>query len=275
MSTNKSDQEPSMEEILSSIRRIIADEQDEGAAVSPAEGARDAAHAPQPADADDDDDDVLDLTQPVDTPETEAPAAEAERPLFKPRSEAEEPAAEKPADEALDLDQDEIGFDDEPADDDDATLEEPAFEAANADDDGSAVADDEDEAAVDTGPDETTAETPDDAADLEPVQPPPEPALPPQPTKGKTHVSASPQQDTEFLSSDTTSRSTSAFARLAKAASGEDRRPVADGERTVEAFMVDLLKPMLKEWLDQNLQTIVERVVEQEVKKLARRAELL
>ena len=265
MSTNKNDQEPSMEEILSSIRRIIADEQDEGTAVSPAEGARDAAHAGQPADAntDDDEDDVLDLTQPVDAPETEAPAAEAERPLFKPRSEAEKQAAEKPADEAFDLDQDEIGFDNEPADENDTTPEEPAFEAANADDD--------DEAAVDTGPDET----PDDDADLEPVQPPPEPALPPQPTKGKTHVSASPQQDTEFLSSDTTSRSTSAFARLAKAASGEDQRPVADGERTVEAFMVDLLKPMLKEWLDQNLQTIVERVVEQEVKKLARRAELL
>jgi cell pole-organizing protein PopZ len=32
---------------------------------------------------------------------------------------------------------------------------------------------------------------------------------------------------------------------------------------------------MLKSWLDENLPQIVERVVEQEVKKLARRAELL
>jgi cell pole-organizing protein PopZ len=32
---------------------------------------------------------------------------------------------------------------------------------------------------------------------------------------------------------------------------------------------------MLREWLDRNLPAIVERMVEQEVKKLARRAELL
>ena len=37
---------------------------------------------------------------------------------------------------------------------------------------------------------------------------------------------------------------------------------------------MDLLTPMLRDWLDQNLPEIVERVVEQEVKKLARRAEL-
>ena len=35
------------------------------------------------------------------------------------------------------------------------------------------------------------------------------------------------------------------------------------------------MRPVLKEWLDANLAPIVERVVEQEVKKLARRAELL
>ena len=43
---------------------------------------------------------------------------------------------------------------------------------------------------------------------------------------------------------------------------------------TVEQLVVDLLTPMLRDWLDQNLPGIVERVVEQEVKKLARRAEL-
>ena len=43
---------------------------------------------------------------------------------------------------------------------------------------------------------------------------------------------------------------------------------------SVEQLVVDLLTPMLRDWLDQNLPGIVERVVEQEVKKLARRAEL-
>ena len=44
---------------------------------------------------------------------------------------------------------------------------------------------------------------------------------------------------------------------------------------TVEQLLVDLLTPMLRDWLDTNLPGIVERVVEQEVKKLARRAELM
>ena len=52
----------------------------------------------------------------------------------------------------------------------------------------------------------------------------------------------------------------------------DGRRPSAG--ITVEQLLVDLLTPMLRDWLDQNLPAIVERVVEQEVKKLARRAEL-
>ena len=44
---------------------------------------------------------------------------------------------------------------------------------------------------------------------------------------------------------------------------------------TVEQLLVDLLTPMLRDWLDKNLAEVVERVVEQEVKKLARRAELM
>lgn len=38
---------------------------------------------------------------------------------------------------------------------------------------------------------------------------------------------------------------------------------------TVEELVIETLKPMLKEWLDKNLPTVVERIVEKEVKKLA------
>jgi uncharacterized protein len=69
--------------------------------------------------------------------------------------------------------------------------------------------------------------------------------------------------------------STNAFARLAKAAGSDEKRSVAVGGVTVEQLLVDLLTPMLRDWLDKNLPEIVERVVEQEVKKLARRAELM
>ncbi len=41
------------------------------------------------------------------------------------------------------------------------------------------------------------------------------------------------------------------------------------GGSTVEDLMMEALKPMLKAWLDANLPTIVERLVEREVRKIA------
>jgi hypothetical protein len=38
---------------------------------------------------------------------------------------------------------------------------------------------------------------------------------------------------------------------------------------TVEDLVIESLKPMLKNWLDENLPTIVERIVEREIRKLA------
>jgi cell pole-organizing protein PopZ len=72
------------------------------------------------------------------------------------------------------------------------------------------------------------------------------------------------------------SAATAAFARLARSVSRPEPGPVVpDSGKSVEVFVAELLRPMLKEWLDANLPAIVERVVEQEVKKLAKRAELL
>jgi cell pole-organizing protein PopZ len=78
-----------------------------------------------------------------------------------------------------------------------------------------------------------------------------------------------------LISPGTASASTNAFARLAKAAAPDAKPSVNVAGISVEQLVVDLLTPMLRDWLDQNLPGIVERVVEQEVKKLARRAELM
>ena len=80
-----------------------------------------------------------------------------------------------------------------------------------------------------------------------------------------------------LISPVTASASTQSFARLTKAAASDERKTVGARPRglTVDQLLVDLLTPMLREWLDTNLPAIVERVVEQEVKKLARRAELM
>jgi hypothetical protein len=68
--------------------------------------------------------------------------------------------------------------------------------------------------------------------------------------------------------------STSAMARLSRAAAPEERKPSASSGQSMDEFITGLLRPMLKDWLDQHLPEIVERIVEQEIKKLARRAEL-
>jgi len=81
-------------------------------------------------------------------------------------------------------------------------------------------------------------------------------------------------EDPPLVSPTAAEASTSALARLARAVAPE-ARSVPAGGRTVEELVLELLRPQLKEWLDQNLPALVERVVEQEVKKLARRAELL
>jgi len=39
--------------------------------------------------------------------------------------------------------------------------------------------------------------------------------------------------------------------------------------KTLEGLMVDLLRPMLKEWLDANLPAIAERLVQQEIERIA------
>jgi cell pole-organizing protein PopZ len=68
--------------------------------------------------------------------------------------------------------------------------------------------------------------------------------------------------------------STSALARLSRAATPEERKSSTTAGQSMDEFITELLRPSLKDWLDQHLPEIVERIVEQEVKKLARRAEL-
>ena len=180
MADNKTAQEPSMEEILSSIRRIIAEDEPGGQAA--AGGERAAELAARTQDVDDEDDDVLELTEIV---------AEPEPPAAPPPVTAAAPAPSPPP----------------------RVIEEP-------------------------------------------------------PTM-------SVQSAEPLISPVAASASTNAFARLAKAAAPDDKRAVSVAGISVEQLVVDLLTPMLRDWLDQNLPGIVERVVEQEVKKLARRAELM
>jgi cell pole-organizing protein PopZ len=125
---------------------------------------------------------------------------------------------------------------------------------------------------------------------LSPVTPlrPGLPTQPPEPTPSFSTARpvASVEPSAKQSSSDhglvepgTASLAASAFDRLSRAVEETVPQPVAsdpgpsvgpDG-RNLEDIVKELLRPMLKEWLDRNLPAMVERFVEREIVRLTRR----
>jgi uncharacterized protein len=215
-----------MEEILSSIRRIIADEEadhartgdddDLGSAAARAEALdHDAEALAEAADAEEDgNEDVLELTKMV-RESGEVVDLQSER---------------SSADRAIE--------EGEPA--------EPAFADDDADQE-SALADRDRGGVIE------------DAPQIE-DQP----------------VPSQQARNSELVSGSAATMATGAFAKLSQALQRTpEAESAADGSgRTVEQFVEDIARPMLKEWLDEHLPAIVERLVQKEIQKISRRAEL-
>ncbi len=70
-----------------------------------------------------------------------------------------------------------------------------------------------------------------------------------------------------MMSPDTSDTAAAAFNRLADTI--VDR--ATSGDRSIEEVTRDLLRPMLKSWLDEHLPSIVERMVRDEIERVARR----
>ncbi len=84
----------------------------------------------------------------------------------------------------------------------------------------------------------------------------------------KKNVAEAVQNDAEdaMLDEGAASAASSAFANLS------DSVRVSEGPgKTLEDIVVEMLKPMVKDWLDANLPAIVEEKVEEEVQRVARR----
>jgi hypothetical protein len=81
-----------------------------------------------------------------------------------------------------------------------------------------------------------------------------------------------PTPDERLVSDLAASLAGSKFTALARAAEPDPLAGIRGGQ-TVEQIVIDLLRPMLKDWLDANLPTIVERLVEREIRYLSRRNE--
>ena len=69
-----------------------------------------------------------------------------------------------------------------------------------------------------------------------------------------------------MVSPETSTMTASSFNRLAEQMFGRE-----GGERSIDDLARELLYPMLKQWLDQNLPRIVEQLVREEIERVARR----
>jgi hypothetical protein len=102
-------------------------------------------------------------------------------------------------------------------------------------------------------------------------QPDPEPAPVPTPAPVqqamRAAVAAAPRPVDPIISDPVVTQAAGSFTRLA----GTIRLTDTHGQ-TIEGVVRELLQPMLREWLDQNLPTIVEAKVEAELDRISRLA---
>lgn len=199
---NEAHKEPTMEEILASIRKIIADDTP---AAAPSAGAR-------PAPAEDiafDNDSDLGMFEGEAEAEDDAPEERISGPEFSFEEMLGTAARQAPEPEEA--------------------FEEPA----------------------------APAPAPEPTARLRPTTPQPV----------ETAMPASPRYANDPLTDDNTADA--AAGALGKLISKMD---LGGSDNTIEGLVREMLKPMVKEWLDANLARIVEEKVEAEVQRIARMA---
>lgn len=237
---NSGTEEQSMEEILQSIRRIIteddADGEESGDKVSEDTSAE-AAPAEESQEAEEIDIDALmaEADEPEEAVQEEAVQEEAVQEEKAPEEESpvEETAAIESVEEALEEDSDILEL---------TEIVEVSEEEATVEDDIDALLSDEEE-----------------------KEPEPEP----EPVEEKE---SSDEQESDGLISKATAEATSALFNEIK---NDDAVPMAQFPKnfrnatTVEDLVVEAMKPMLKQWLDDNLPQLVERVIQAEVRKLS------
>lgn len=111
-------------------------------------------------------------------------------------------------------------------------------------------------------------------APVAPVQPPPEsftpPPLPPP-------LAAPPSAET-LVSATTAAASASSLSSLANtveigrlSSTPHSVTLLGNGARTLEDMVIELMRPLLKDWLDQNLPATVERLVQKEIDRISRK----
>jgi cell pole-organizing protein PopZ len=199
-------QEPSMEEILASIRRIIADDDTTTKPAPP----------PPPAAA------ARPAAMPPRTPVPPSPPPRAAEPPPPPRVEERPPAPPPPEPEDI-LDLTEQMAEPEP----------PSFQ------------------------------TIDGQNDVIFADPEPEPQRMAEPPRAPAPPPAADPNERPLLSNSTSAAVDSAFNTLAQTV-------LVQNARTLEDLVREMLRPLLKSWLDDNLPGMVERIVRAEIERVSR-----
>jgi cell pole-organizing protein PopZ len=233
MSQSAKLQEPSMEEILASIRRIIADDDATKGAKAPEPAAKPVVAAPAP------------LHAAALPPAPPPPAlANSQDDVDAMLANVDPPAPAGTAD-VLDLTE--------------------AMTAPGAATDKEAAATFR---TIDASSDVVFTERPANAqmeSGLRVIEerraPPPQPAPPP--AAAPLPPQAAPALDRGLISKSTMAAVDSAFNSLANTVLGQNAR-------TLEALVKEMLRPMLKSWLDDNLPGLVERIVRAEIERVSR-----
>lgn len=102
-----------------------------------------------------------------------------------------------------------------------------------------------------------------DPFDYDPPAPPPPPRRP-----------MLPMDDDSLLSAASAEAASRAFSNLSGFKRGPSligEGPIGNGGTTLEEIVYALVRPMIKEWLDDNLPPMVERLVKREIEKVVRR----
>jgi uncharacterized protein len=232
-------QEPSMEEILASIRRIIADDDASKSAPRPAEPPQAAAAAPAAAPAP-----AARSAPPPQAPPPLPRVAQPEPSIDEAEAADPEPMAEveDQASDILDLTEQMAAPTSQPAP---APKPAPQFRTIDGSFD---VSYDEEKPAPQMPPAQmSAAQMPEERA-----------AFPSEdnPYRGDA-------RSNQLLSSVTSAAVDSAFNTLAQTV-------LVQNARTLEDLVREMLRPMLKAWLDDNLPGMVERLVRAEIERVSR-----
>lgn len=227
--------EPTMEEILSSIRKIIAD---------------DDAPAQETAEANVITEEELDVFDEIDVPEASSDDSimESEEDVLAAISQSMEDVSDELA-----------------AETDDPAVEEEPFEFEVEEDSFDSFGADDFEGVEDFVEAEDSFEPVEEETPVMEAAPEPEP-LPEFALEEETPMSAKPAPLTD------TATVTAAAGALGKLLENVEFGEDAGGATTIEGLVREMMRPMLKEWLDENLPGIVEKHVEAEVQRIARMA---